>query len=112
MLNHEWARQVLDDQKAENIVVLDVRELTSVTDRMIICSGRSERHVKAIASKLVELGKKSDRAPLGVEGLEHGRWVLIDLNDVIVHVMLPEVRDFYQIESLWQISSNSALSSS
>lgn len=91
----------LDDMKAEKIVSLDVRHLTSVTDHMIIASGRSDRHVRAIADRLIERCEEAGVDPLGIEGQEAGEWVLVDLADAIVHVMLPKVREFYNIESLW-----------
>lgn len=93
----------LDDMKAEKIVNLDVRHLTSVTDHMIIASGRSDRHVRAIADTLVERCEAAGIDPLGVEGQDAGEWVLVDLADAIVHVMLPRVREFYNIESLWDL---------
>lgn len=93
----------LDDMKAEKIVSLDVRHLTSVTDHMIIASGRSDRHVRAIADRLIERCEEAGVDPLGIEGQEAGEWVLVDLADAIVHVMLPKVREFYNIESLWDL---------
>lgn len=95
----------LDDMKAERVVNLDVRHLTSVTDHMIIASGRSDRHVRAIADALLERCGEAGIKPLGVEGQESGEWVLVDLADAIVHVMLPRVREFYNIESLWDLSA-------
>ena len=91
----------LADLKAANVVVLDVRELTDVTDYMIVASGRSGRHVRSLAEHIVEQSKKHGQQPLGVEGLDQGEWVLVDLCDVVTHVMQPEVRDFYQLEKLW-----------
>jgi ribosome-associated protein len=91
----------LEDLKAEDIRVLDVRHLTSVTDLMVIASGRSTRQVKALASNLVEKAKSQGVQPMGVEGDNVGEWVLVDLVDVVVHIMLPEVRDFYNLEKLW-----------
>ena len=91
----------LADLKATNVVVLDVRELTDVTDYMIVASGRSGRHVRSLAENLIEQSKKQKHQPMGVEGLDQGEWVLVDLCDVVVHVMQPEVRDFYQLEKLW-----------
>jgi len=99
------AVSVLEDLKAEAITCLDVRHLTSVTDAMIIASGRSARHVRAIADALVERSKKNHYRPVGIEGAGGGEWVLIDLVDVVVHVMLPTVRKFYELEKLWDIES-------
>ncbi|WP_428101562.1 ribosome silencing factor [Candidatus Rariloculus sp.] len=95
---------VLEDLKAEQIMRLEVTHLTSITDVMIVASGRSDRHVRAISDALLEKCKASGYMPLGVEGFEAGEWVLVDLADVIVHVMLPRARDFYEIEKLWAIS--------
>ena len=95
---------ILDDMKATDVVSLDVRHLTSITDVMFVASGRSDRHVRAVAEALVDRCKEAGYRPLGVEGLEGGEWVLIDLGDAIVHVMIPKTRDFYEIEKLWDIS--------
>ncbi len=94
---------VLDDLKAEAVTCLDVRHLTSVTDVMIIANGRSARHVRAVAAAIVERCKENDYRAVGVEGQESGKWVLVDLADVVVHVMQPTVREFYDLESLWDI---------
>ncbi len=99
----ELVDDVLDDLKAEAIVRLDVRHLTSVTDLMVIATGRSSRHVRAVAETLLEQGKERGLTPLGIEGLEGGEWVLIDLADVVVHIMLPKVREFYDLEKLWDL---------
>jgi ribosome-associated protein len=96
---------VLEELKAEDIRSLDVRHLTSITDTMIIASGRSDRHVRAVADALVERCKQAGRPPLGVEGQRGGEWVLVDLGDIVVHVMLRRTREFYDIEKLWDISS-------
>jgi len=93
----------LDDLKAVDIIVLDVRHLTTVTDSMVVASGRSDRHVRAIAGAVVEQSKKAGFRPIGVEGERSGEWVLVDLGDVVVHVMLPRVREFYNLEKLWDM---------
>ena len=89
--------------KAADVQVLDVRHLTTVTDTMVIASGRSDRHVRAIAAAVVEQCKRAGHGPLGVEGERSGEWVLVDLADVVVHVMLPRVREFYSLEKLWDL---------
>ena len=96
----------LDDVKAKDIVRLDVRDMTAVTDYMIVASGTSNRHVKALVDNVAEKAKAAGERPLGVEGPETSEWVLIDLGDVIVHVMLPKVREFYDLERLWSLSPN------
>jgi ribosome-associated protein len=93
----------LDGLKATEVQVLDVRHLTTVTDTMVIASGRSDRHVRAIASAVVEQCKRAGHRPLGVEGERSGEWVLVDLADVVVHVILPRVREFYNLEKLWDM---------
>ena len=93
----------LDDLKAVDATFLDVRHLTTVTDTMVIASGRSDRHVRAIASEIVGQSKKAGFKPIGVEGQQSGDWVLVDLGDVVVHVMLPRVREFYNLEKLWDM---------
>jgi ribosome-associated protein len=92
----------LDDMKAVNVKLLDVRELTDITDAMIVASGNSDRHVRAIADRVLEKAREAGRRPLGVEGTRDSEWVLVDLQDVLVHVMLPRVREFYAIEQLWE----------
>lgn len=91
----------LDDMKAVDIIELNVQGKTSVTDLLIIASGTSSRHVKSIASNVALEAKKQGKKPLGVEGEEQGEWVLVDLGDIIVHVMQPHVRQFYDLEKLW-----------
>ena len=92
----------LDDMKAVNVKVMDVRQLTDITDIVVIASGNSDRHVKSIADRIVQFAKQSDFRPIGVEGATEGEWVLVDLNDIVVHVMLPRVREFYGLEKLWE----------
>ena len=92
----------LDDMKAVNVKVLDVRPVTDVSDCMVLASGTSDRHVRSIADRVVELAKAGGFRPIGVEGQRDGEWVLVDLNDVLVHVMLPRVREFYALEELWE----------
>lgn len=93
--------EALDDLKGLHVVALDVRGLTDVTDYMVIASGRSRRQVTALAEHVLLRSKRAGHPPLGVEGLERGEWVLVDLLDVVVHVMRPETRGFYQLEKLW-----------
>lgn len=95
----------LDDSKAQDIVVIDVRHLTTMTDYMVIASGTSDRHVKSVASNLVDEMKKAGQRPIGVEGENDGEWVLVDLNDALVHVMHPRAREFYNLEKLWDITA-------
>ncbi len=92
----------LDEGKAVNVSVIDVRGKTSIADFMIVASGNSDRHVKSLGSRLVGDVKEHGVQPLGVEGEQVGEWVLVDLADIIVHVMQPRVREFYQLEKFWQ----------
>ena len=94
----------LADMKALEVKVLDVRGLTDVTDLMVIASGTSDRHVRSVAQRVVERTKEAGFRPHGVEGRQDGDWVLIDLNEMIVHVMLPRVREFYGLEKLWDMT--------
>ncbi len=85
------------------MVTLDVRALTTVTDHMLICSGTSQRHVKSLAENLVKTCKDAGHQPAGIEGLDEGEWVLVDLGGVVAHVMQPQARAFYQLEKLWSM---------
>ncbi len=91
----------LEDMKAKDIVELDVSEKSTVTDRMIIASGTSKRHVQSIGQHVLEQVKASGMLPMGIEGQDTGEWVLVDLGDAIVHVMMPDARSFYDLEKLW-----------
>jgi ribosome-associated protein len=93
----------VENLKAKDVVEIDVRGKSSVTDYMVIASGTSTRHVKSIADEVVKFAKNLDVMPLGVEGEREAEWVLVDLGDVIVHVMLPRVREFYALERLWTV---------
>ena len=96
--------RALEDMKALEIKVLDVRGLTDVADTMVIASGTSDRHVRSVAQNVVEKTKQAGFRPHGVEGQQDSDWVLIDLHDMIVHVMLPRVREFYGLEKLWDMT--------
>ncbi len=102
----------LEDAKAQDIRLIDVRHLTSMTDYMVVASGTSDRHVKSVASSVVSTLKAAGRRPLGVEGENDGEWVLVDLQDALVHVMLPRVRDFYNLEKLWDLPPEDAVGGS
>ena len=91
----------LEELKGVDIKVLDVSSLTSITDRMVIASGTSTRHVQALASNVALKAKRAGFPALGVEGEQAAEWVLVDLGDVVVHVMIPSVREFYALEKLW-----------
>ena len=99
---------VIDDMKGVDMTVIDVRKMTSITDYMVIVSGTSSRHVKAIAENIVENVKQGGYQPLGVEGTQTAEWVLIDLGDVVVHVMMPSTREFYALEKLWAVVGDNA----
>lgn len=101
----------LEDMKARDIVVLDVAPMTSITDTMVVASGTSDRHVRSVAENVIDECKKQGQRPIGVEGLDGGEWVLVDLQDVLVHVMLPKVRDFYNLEKLWSVAARDSAAS-
>lgn len=95
-------QHALEDMKAEDIVKLDVSDKSSMTDVLFFATGNSTRHVKSIADNVAIKEKEAGNPPLGVEGKGSAEWILVDLNDVIVHVMLQSTRDFYQLEKLWE----------
>lgn len=95
----------LEDIKAEQVVLLDVRQRTSITDLMVFASGHSRRHVRSIADRVLEAAERNGVHPLGVEGIESAEWILIDLGDVVIHVMQPSARDFYRLEHVWGMES-------
>jgi len=93
----------LDDLKAKDICVLDVREHTDVMDTLIIATGTSNRHVKSLVNNVVDEAKKTGIRALGTEGLDQGEWALVDYGDLVLHVMLQATRDFYELEKLWSM---------
>ena len=93
----------LEEVKGQDIIKLYVRDMTSVTDWMIVASGTSSRHVQALVDNVAQKAKAAGHRPMGVEGESGGEWVLLDLQDALVHVMLPKVREFYNLEKLWSI---------
>lgn len=95
--------EALGELKAKDVVEIDVRGKSSVCDFMVVASGTSTRHVKSVADEVVRFARKLDVMPLGVEGEREAEWVLVDLGDIVVHVMLPRVREFYALERLWTV---------
>jgi len=96
----------LDDLKARDVKEIDVRGKTSIADTIVIASGTSSRHVKSIADEVIRFAKQAGVLPLGVEGQQEAEWVLVDLGDIIVHVMLPRIREFYSLERLWTVGDD------
>lgn len=97
----ETIAQVIDEMKGEDLVTLDVRDMTDIADYMVIASGTSDRHVRAVAGKVIDELRDRGVRPLGVEGQQTGDWVLLDYGDVIVHIMRKSTREFYELEKLW-----------
>jgi len=102
----ELAVAALEDLKGQDIVALDVADRTTVTDCMIVVTGTSARHVKSLANELIEKSKEAGNRPLGIEGETEGNWVLVDLGDVIAHIMTKDSREFYALEKLWGVTSS------
>ena len=101
--HNELIIEILNDSKAKDIITLDVRDMTFTVDYMILASGTSSRHVKALSQILLEESKKHKKRAIGVEGEEGSEWVLVDFTDILVHIMLPRVREFYNLEKLWSL---------
>ena len=97
----QWVHGALEDARAQDIAMLDVRKISDFTDFMVIATGTSNRHVQSTADKIVDMLREHGVRPMGVEGQQIGDWVLIDLGDVVVHVMRAQTRDFYNLEKLW-----------
>ncbi|MDJ0653269.1 MAG: ribosome silencing factor [Xanthomonadales bacterium] len=104
----KMVQDALDDAKAISIETIDVRGKTTITDFMVVASGNSTRHVKTLAESVVLNSKRAGVEVLGVEGESEAEWILVDLADVLVHLMLPRTRDFYSLESLWKIEDKRA----
>lgn len=104
----ERVLDALDELKARDVREIDVRGKTSIADTIVIASGTSSRHVKSIADEVVRFAKQAGVLPLGVEGQQEAEWVLVDLGDIIVHVMLPRIREFYSLERLWSVGRDAA----
>jgi ribosome-associated protein len=98
----QLAMDALEELKAVDIKCIDVRELTTITDYMVVCTGRSDRQVRSIAENVIATAKASGHTPLGIEGERDGEWALVDLVDVVIQVMNPETRELYQLEKLWE----------
>lgn len=116
MMNTEQLKNtivdVLDENKGTDIRALDVRELTDVTDYFVICTATSSRHAKSLSDKVIDQCKAQGNRPVGVEGDGDAEWILIDLVDVVVHIMLGSTREFYSLEKLWEVTEAQRKSSS
>ncbi|MAF84631.1 MAG: ribosome silencing factor [Gammaproteobacteria bacterium] len=99
--------EALDELKAVDIVALNVAGFTSITDYMVIASGTSDRHVRSIADNVMDKAREAGQTVLGLEGHEFGEWVLVDLGDIVVHIMQPRTRDYYKLENLWNMDTRS-----
>ncbi len=99
-------REALDDVKARDVEVIDVRGKSSITDFMMIASGTSKRHVVSLAQAVSDKVKQSDIEPIGTEGQSDGDWVLVDLGELVVHIMMPDARSYYDLERLWRFDSS------
>lgn len=97
----DFILKALDDIQAEDVKLLEVREISSFTDYMIVATGRSDRHVKAVADTVLEQLEEQGIKPIGKEGFESGEWILLDFDDAVVHVMRQQTREFYDLEALW-----------
>jgi ribosome-associated protein len=96
-----FCARLADDKQAKDLIVLELKQMSCLADYFIICTGTSERHVQALASHIEANMKQLGELPLGIEGVREGKWVLLDYNDVIIHVFLEEERQFYDLENLW-----------
>jgi len=96
-----WCVEAALDKKAEDVVVLEIKELTSLADFFVICSGKSDRQVQSIAGNIELVLKERGILPLGMEGMREGRWVVMDYGDVIIHIFYAPIREFYDLERLW-----------
>lgn len=99
----EIVLDTLDERKGQNIKTINVQDKTSITDFMVLATGTSQRHIQSLSSYVVEKVKKNGLIPLGIEGEQNSEWVLLDLGDIILHIMTAQTREFYQLEKLWEV---------